>query len=83
MLYVTNAPEIKRNENGGLFIEGDFQFIFSSEVVNFGEDLKPIKQIQFGWSVECPFDMDHNDGYEMIGNKLKEDFVKFLKTMDK
>lgn len=78
MVYVTNAPEIKRNESGELFVKGNFEFIFSSEVVYFGDDLKPVKQIQFGWSVECPYDMDPREGHNMMADKLREDFLKFL-----
>lgn len=70
---------IKNNE---LFIDGNFNFHFSETFVT--EDLIPVKNIKFDWCIEMAQDVKqiHNEDHicEIFGEKLKQDFIKQMKS---
>lgn len=76
----TEVPRIKV-ENNELSIEGNFKFELSPTIIT--EDLIPIKKITFDWCVEtsqdalCMFNEDKI--LDMLGEKLKQDFIKLSK----
>jgi hypothetical protein len=76
----TQVPKIKI-ENGELEIDGDFSFELSPVVIT--EDLIPIKKITFDWCIEISqaeiIAFGKDKILELFGEKLKQDFIKFLK----
>lgn len=78
------TAQIKFKTQNGKFIpyvEGDFKFQASDTTV-LEKDLIPKKDITFSWSVEMQQDVSGLYGdeelYEMMAEKLKQDFIKFL-----
>jgi len=65
--------------NGELGIEGDFCFEASPTIIT--EDLIPIKKITFDWCVEISqaemILFGEDNIFEMFGEKLKQDFIKY------
>ena len=74
---------IKTNKNKQFELQGDFEFEITKQLF-LDKDFVPKKDIRFSWSPEVPQDKDiqetYDELYEKIGEKLKEDFIKFLKT---
>lgn len=74
-------PKLKI-ENNKLQIEGDFKFELSPTIIT--EDLIPIKKITFDWSVEISQSeiliYGEDRIYEILSEKLKQDFKKLLKN---
>lgn len=64
------------------YIEGDFEFIIEDKCIYSETELEPFKKISFWWSPEMYQDISmlNKDGdlYEMIAEKLKQDFLKLL-----
>lgn len=79
-------PILKFNENHEPYIDGNYKFELSNDAV-FTDDFIPSKEITFKWSVESMQDMyalqTDNELNEMFGEKLKQDFITFLKEKSK
>jgi len=73
------------DENHNPVIEGNFEFEVG-ETISVSDDFTPIKRISFAWSPEMQQDMQafnndkYSDMYETIGERIKQDFIKLLKT---
>jgi hypothetical protein len=65
-------------------VEGNFEFILSPKIDYDKDTLVPSKLISFPWCIEIPQDIDNqpnlNDIFEIFAEKLKQDFLVFLKT---
>ena len=76
-------PTLKFDENHQPVIEGNFEFKVSPTFVSEGY-MEPLTSISFLWNPEMSQDIEafHNtkDIYEMIGEKLKQDFIKLATT---
>lgn len=80
----------KASVNGGLaeittpYIEGDFDFTMDKHVTYDPAHMIPIKNISFPWCVEMQQDLSHlseiDTVYEMLAEKLKQDFLKMIRT---
>ena len=69
-------PKLKI-ENNKLLIDGDFKFELSPAIIN--EDLTTVyKEITFKWNPDSPSDIDNIEANELIAEKLKQDFLKYL-----
>ena len=76
--------EVKALDNGRLV--GDFEF-YASPTIYDPLDFTPRKKISFGLSMKLKQDLQargrptlsQDEIFEMIGQKLKEDFIKALK----
>ena len=66
------------------YIEGNFEFTLSPKIDYDMNTLVPSKQISFPWSIEMPQDVqaqpNHDEIFEMFAEKLKQDFLVFLKA---
>lgn len=63
--------------DGELSIEGDFKFEMSPTMVN--EESTAFKKISFNWCVEAPTLVPEDVILEVLGEKLKQDFIKQAK----
>ena len=73
---------IKSNKDGSHYIEGDFEFNTGKLIYNPNE-LMPTIKINFEWTPEIPQhfeDLDIEYFYNLVGDKIKKDFIKFLKS---
>lgn len=72
-------------QDGKPVIEGDFNFKFGKPVYN-PLTYAPIIDITFKWcpevSMEAQLVMKHGQSIELIAEKLKEDFIQHLKTLN-
>lgn len=73
---------IKLNEDGSRELEGNFEFKHGRLLYD-PYKLSPTVEIKFEWYPEIRQDLinlkNNEYPYELIGNKLKEDFISFLK----
>jgi hypothetical protein len=73
------TAQIKQNQNGELYIDGDFKFDLSNPVV-INDEQQPVKKISFDWCLEAPKG-NYELMYQMMGEKLKEDFLNLLESL--
>jgi hypothetical protein len=76
------TPQLKLQE-GKLVVEGNFEFSFGKPVYN-PVNYMPTVDITFKWcpevSMETQKAMEEDQYTELIAEKLKQDFIKYLKT---
>lgn len=77
----TQAPKIKL-ENGELKIEGDFKFELSPSILT-EDECDIIKKITFELNFDMPQSFNEDEALEMLGEKLKQDFLRFSKSKPK
>jgi len=81
----TAVLKFKKNQEGQFvpYIDGNYEFNIQEQPI-FNSDLIPVKKISFEWSVEMPQDVNYsqkeNELFEMLAEKLKNDFLKFIKN---
>jgi hypothetical protein len=75
------TAQVIKKENGELTIEGQFKFD-SANITHINEYNQPIFKIFFDWCPEAP-DGDYNKMYEMMAEKLKQDFLEYCGTYKK
>lgn len=78
-------PKICFDENRKPIITGDFEFEIDQRTFADPHSFEPWKKISFAWSPEIHQDIEvlnsnNSELYEVIGKKLKQDFIKLLKT---
>jgi hypothetical protein len=77
--------ELKINKDNIPSIDGKFEFIIG-ECIHDPYNFKSKKLISFAWSIETQQDiemfneLEYNKIYELIGDKLKIDFINFIKN---
>jgi hypothetical protein len=75
--------EIKKNNvTKQIYVQGDFQFSVSKTFVDDSYS-EPYKEITFKYCPLSPFNLDHNEAIEILGEKLKQDFKKLLKNYNR
>lgn len=78
-LKFKNGPKLEP------YIEGDFNFKLDGDVIYSPEDYSPIIKIYFEWCPEVyqdeSFELDTDEVFELIAEKLKQDFIKFSKDV--
>jgi len=75
------TTQIIKNKNGELIIEGQFKFN-ASNITHINEYNQPIIKIFFDWCPEAP-DGEYEKMYEMMADKLKQDFLEHCRTYKK
>lgn len=79
-------PIFKFDQNNNPLIEGNFEFIAGEAIYN--NSYLPKKIITFLWDPEMQQDMvafednQYNEMYEAIGERLKQDFIAFMKRRE-
>lgn len=79
-------PIFKFDQNNNPLIEGDFEFMVSETIYN--NSYLPEKIITFPWDPEMVQnivafkDNQYDEMYEAIGEKLKQDFIAFIKRRE-
>lgn len=81
------APQLKINQDKSLEIINNFEFELSDKLEIDSDNFIPRKRISFFWNPELEQDyiafLNEDEAYEIIGEKLKNDFINFLKTKNK
>ena len=76
------APKIKLDKTGKTFVEGDFEFQLAEFLTIPFDGSDPFRKIAFGWNHSSPIELvEDNELYEIISEKLKQDFLKYLKSL--
>jgi len=80
------APKIKFKQDLSFepYIDGDFEFKISENAIYSPTDFSPVKEITFGWCPDVPQNelLVYGEGkiIELISDKLKNDFINFIKN---
>jgi len=75
-----NIVRVRIDENGKLTTINDFQFTIESPIVYHYLTWLPMQKLSFIFSPEMPNVENNDELFELVGEKLKQDFIKRLNT---
>ena len=78
------VPQLKL-QDGKPIIEGNFEFSIGQPIYN-PANFMPTIDITFKWCPEVPIEtqkaMEEDQYVELIAEKLKQDFIQYIKTLN-